>query len=151
MALTTRYPGQIVIADNPANVIFGTVMLGSVYGTVESASVVREGDIKEVEQAGGIILAIILSKPDFAFKFKTLFRYDITPPDLADLITFPFAGIQGRVLPPITIEWEKAGHRMLSIEAKSWDAFSAVNQGGGNASRYESGIYIPMGGGEVDV
>jgi len=151
MALTTRYPGQIVIAENPSNIVFGTVMLGNVYGTVESASVTRQADIKEVEAAGGILLAIILSKPDFAFKFKVLFSDDKTPPDFAELIQFPFAGIQGRVLPPIVIDWEKSGHRMLSIEAKSWDSFAGYNQGGGNASRYESGVYTPIGSAVVSV
>lgn len=143
MALTTRYPGEIVIANNPANLIFGTVMLGNAYGSVESATVSREADMEEIEAAGGNLLAVILKKPNFAFKFKTLFSADVTPPDLAALITFPLAGIKGRVLPPITIDWEKAGHRQLSIEAKSWDAFAAVEQGGGNVYTYENGIYTP--------
>lgn len=143
MSFSTRYPGEIVIANSSTNLVFGTVMLGSVYGQVESASVVREADIAEIEAAGGNILAVILKKPGFAFKFKTLFRADVLPPDLADLITFPFAGISGRVMPPITVEWEKEGHRMLSIEAKSWDSFSSVNSGGGAVYTYENGIYTP--------
>ena len=143
MSFSTRYPGEIVIANSSTNLVFGTVMLGSAYGQVESASVVREADASELEAAGGDILAIILKKPGFAFKFKTLFRADILPPDLADLITFPFAGISGRIMPPITVEWEKDGHRMLSIEAKSWDAFSATNAGGGTVYTYENGIYTP--------
>ncbi len=141
MALTTRYPGEIVIANSPSNLVFGTVLLGNAYGEVESASCSREADQVVLDAAGGNILAVILQKLVFSFKFKCLFRSDITPPDLADLITFPLAGISGRILPPITIDWEKAGHRMLSIEAKSWDSFSAINGGGGNAYTYAANIY----------
>ena len=141
MALTTRYPGEIVIANSPTNLVFGTVMLGNAYGEVESASCSREADQVILEANGGDILAVILQKLVFSFKFKCVFRADITPPDLADLIAFPLAGIQGRILPPITIDWEKAGHRMLSIEAKSWDSFSAVNGGGGNAYTFDGTTY----------
>jgi hypothetical protein len=143
MSYTTRYPGEIVIASSSANLVFGTVMLGSAYGQVESASVAREADMAELEAAGGSILAVILKKPKFAFKFKTMFRADVLPPDFADLITFPFAGISGRVMPPITVEWEKDGHRMLSIEATSWDSFASTNSGGGNVYTYENGVYTP--------
>lgn len=143
MSLTTRYAGEIVISDNPANLIFGTVMLGSAFGSVESASIAREADMEKLKAAGGKLLAVILSDPMFSFTLKTLFRADITPPDLADLIVFPLAGIKGRVLPPITIDWEKTGHRMLSIKAESWDSFSATEQGGGNAYTYTNGIYTP--------
>ena len=143
MSYTSRYTGEIVIANSPTNLAFGTVMLGTTYGTVESASVSRDADVAELEAAGGSILAVILRKMSFAFKFKVLFSLDKSAPDFADLITFPFAGIQGRVMPPIAVEWEKGGHRMLSIEAKSWDSFSANNQGGGNVYTYEGGVYTP--------
>lgn len=143
MSYNTRYQGEIVIANSPTNIVFGTVMLGTTYGTVESASVSRDADIAELEASGGSILAVILRKPSFAFKFKVLFALDKTAPDLADLITFPFAGISGRVMPPITVDWEKGGHRMLSIEAKSWDSFAANNAGGGNVYTFENGIYAP--------
>lgn len=143
MSYTTRYPGEIIIANSPQNIVFGTVMLGNAYGEVESASVTREADKAELEAAGGSILAVILKKMKFAFKFKTMFRSDVTPPDFADLICFPFAGIYGRVMPPIGVEWSKDGHRMLSIEAESWDSFASNNSGGGNVYLYENGIYTP--------
>lgn len=129
MSFTTRYPGEIVIAQSAQNIVFGTVMLGDVFGKVESASVTREADIAEVEGAGGNLLAVILRNPKFSFKFKVLFSADVTAPGLADVISFPFAGISGRVMPPITVEWEKAAHRMLSIEATSWDSFGGTGAG----------------------
>lgn len=141
MALTTRYAGEIVLTDNSANLVFGTVMLGTAFGQVESASVSREADMEKLKAAGGKLLAVILSDPMFSFTVKTVFASNVTPPGIGDLIVFPLAGISGRVLPPVTIDWEKQGHRMLSIKAESWDAFSGVNSGGGNAYRYEGGTF----------
>lgn len=140
MALTTRYQtNQIVIADNPSNMVFGTAMLGRTYGEVISASVAREADLEEIIAAGSI-LAAVLTNPKFTFKFKVMFRANVTPPGLAELITFPLANISGRILPPITIDWEEKGHRQLSIEATSWDGFSA-SSGGGTAYRFNGTTY----------
>lgn len=143
MALTTRYPGQIIIAESPADIVFGTVMLGNVYGQVISATVVRDADIEEL-QAAGSVYAVLMSNPNFQFDFKTSFRNDVTPPGFAELLNFPLAGIQGRIMPPIQIEWEEKGHRGLSIKAKSWDRFEAVNQGGGNAYTFDGTTYTPL-------
>lgn len=143
MSFLSRYDGQIIIANSPENMVFGTVMLGDVYGEVISASVAREADLEEV-MAAGSLLAAILNNPKFSFKFKTMFRLDVAPPGLAELITFPFAGIKGRVLPPIQVDWEESGHRQLSIEATSWDTFAATNQGGGNAYTFDGTTYTPL-------
>lgn len=143
MAFNTRYDGQIIIAESPENIVFGTVMLGDTYGRVLSASVVRDADKEELIQAGSL-LACILSNPNFQFQFETSFSLDVAPPDMAELITFPFAGISGRVLPPITVKWEEKGHRGLSIQAKSWDSLAATNQGGGNAYTFDGTTYTPI-------
>jgi hypothetical protein len=68
----------------------------------------------------------------------------VDPPSLAQLITFPFAGLKGRVMPPISVKWAEKGHRGLSIKATSWDAFSATNQGGGSAYTFDGSIYTPI-------
>ncbi len=142
MSYLTRYPGQIIIAESPADIVFGTVMLGTTYGRVLSASVTREADVEELVAAGSVY-AVLMSNPNFQFKFKTAFANSVVPPDLADLITFPFAGLKGRILPPITVDWEEKGHRGLSIEAKSWDKFAATNQGGANAYTFDGTTYTP--------
>lgn len=139
MALTSRYPSHITIADDPANIIFGTCMIGTSYGQVESATVKRAGDVEELKACGNKLLAAIISNTHFELTLKTLFTADVTPPGLAELIDFPLAGVTGRILPPIDIEWEKAGQRMLSITAKSWDCLSedgvgAATYAGGPAS-----------------
>lgn len=143
MSFTTRYDGQIIIANSPADMVFGTVMLGDVFGEVISASIVREADVEEV-MAAGSLLAAIMSNPKFQFEFETMFRNDVTPPSLAELITFPFAGLKGRVMPPISVKWAEKGHRGLSIKATSWDAFSANNDGGGNAYTFDGTTYTSL-------
>lgn len=137
MAFETRYPGEIIIAENPENIIFGTCLIGDTYGSVESASVVREADVTEIEKCGGNMLALVMSKPRFELALDVLFTADKAAPDLAELITFPLAGITGRVLPGTEIKWEKKGQRMLSLKATSWDAFEAINDGAGNAASFD--------------
>jgi hypothetical protein len=143
MAFTTRYQGQIVIAETPTDMVFGTVMLGQIYGQVLSANLTREADVERVRAAGSL-LALILIDPLFKLELETMFRSDVEPPALAELITFPFAGIQGRVLPPISVTWEERGHRKLKIMAESWDAFAATNQGGGSAYTFDGTDYTPI-------
>lgn len=141
MSFLTRRPGEIIIAESPNKITFGTCMLGNVWGEVESATVSRTADIEEIEKCGGDILAVILRKMRFELKFKILLRADAAPPQLAQLIEFPYAGVKGRILPPIDIGWEKAGHQTLDITAMSWDVFRGNNQGGGAAQHHVEGIY----------
>jgi hypothetical protein len=140
MALNTTYETEIVIADDPENIIFGTCMLGETYGSVESASVKRTGDREEIKKCGNKLLAIILSNLRFELTLKTLFTDDATEPDLGGSIVFPLAGIEGRIL-DITVDWEQAGQRMLSIEATSFDS---LTDGKGVARVADDGTGLPI-------
>lgn len=131
MSLTTRYPGHLVIAEDPENLIFGTAMLGDLYGSVESADITREASWNEVTKANGVLLAVLATNPKFVLSLNTLFVADVTPPGLGERIVFPLAGISGRVKNGAKIAWTKDGHRMLTIPADSWDAFG--DQGAGTA------------------
>lgn len=135
MALTTRYPGEIIIADSPDNIVFGTCMLGSTYGQVESAQIKRGSDLEELKGCGNKLLAAIMSNFNFELTMKVLFTTDVDPPDLGELIDFPLAGIQGRIVPSIDIDWENAGQRMMSITAKSWDVLGT--NGAGSAKSFD--------------
>lgn len=143
MSFTTRYAGQIVIAESPSDMVFGTVMLGDVFGECISANLTREADVERVRAAGSL-LAVILADPLFKLEMETMFRDDVDPPSLAQLITFPLAGIKGRVLPPIGISWGEREHRKLKITVESWDAFADTNQGGGNAYTFNGTTYTPI-------
>lgn len=141
---TTRYQGEtIVVADTPADIVFGTVMLGDVYGQVTSANLTREADVERLRAAGSL-LALIMIDPLFKLELETMFRDDVDPPSLAELVTFPFAGIKGRVLPPIAVGWSERGHRTLKITCESWDAFADTNQGGGSASTFDGTTFTPI-------
>lgn len=135
MAYTTRYEGQIFIADNPEDLVFGTAMLGDDYGEVISASIVREADVSEVIAAGSL-KAAILQNPKFQFEFEVMFRDSIEAPGLAEIIVFPLAGISGRVMPPVSIKWGEGQHRSLAIKVTSWDHM-ANNEGAGNAFEFD--------------
>ncbi len=135
MALTTKIPGEIIIADDPDNIIFGTCMLGSTYGSVESASVKRGADMEEIKKCGGKLLAVIMKNATFELTMKCIFTDEVDPPGLGDLIQFPLAGIKGRVVPTVDVEWEKEGQRMISINCKSWDVLSG--EGAGLAKAYD--------------
>lgn len=144
MALTTQFQGEIIIADAPENIVFGTCMIGNTYGSCESASVKRTADLEELEKCGGQILAAVMRKPKFELTLKCIFTADVDPPELGELVVFPLAGISGRVVPSIDIEWEKTGQRMISINATSWDAFAANNDGAGKAHSYDGTDYIDI-------
>jgi hypothetical protein len=142
MAFTTRYDGQIVIADAPEDMVFGTAMLGNVYGEVLSASIIREADVNEVIAAGSL-RAAILQNPKFQFEFEVMFRESVEAPGFAELIEFPLAGISGRVMPPISIKWAEGQHRSLAIKATSWDHL-AENDGAGQAYTFDGTNYVQI-------
>jgi hypothetical protein len=137
MSLTTTFPDHIVIADSPENIVFGTCMLGETFGSVESASIKRASDLEELKGCGNKLFAAILSNPRFEMTLKTLFTTGATEPVLGGTIDFPIGGIKGRIL-DWSVDWEKAGQRMLNITATSWDHLSV--SGSGYAVYYNPGV-----------
>lgn len=140
MALETRYPNEIVIGDDPTNAVFGTCMLGDTFGSVESASVNRESDLEEIKACGNKLKFAILSNHRFQITLKTLFFADVAAPGQGESINFPIAGVMGRILKS-SVEWEKGGQRMLSIEATSWDSLDLG--GKGVAYYYDENATVP--------
>lgn len=136
MGLETRYPGEILIADDPANLVWGTCALGETYGSVESANVDRASDVDELVKCNGILLAAVLSNHKFQLTLKTIFTVDVIAPGIGESIDFPLAGISGRIL-KAGVEWEKKGHKMLSIEATSWDGLAIGTNDGQGTAHYE--------------
>ncbi len=123
MALASQYPGHIVIAEDPQNIIFGTCQVGDDFGEVQSASVKRTADKEELDNCHGSLLAAILRKPRFELSLTTLFEADVTPPGIGERIAFPLVNVHGRIL-DVTVNWESAQGRELTIEATSWDSFA---------------------------
>lgn len=127
MALTTRIPGHIIIADDPTNIVFGTCSLGDAFGTVISATVKRAADIEELNKCGGNLLALVMTKLRFELTLKVVFSASVDV-ELAKSIVFPLAGVNGRMT-DLSFDYEEKGQQMLTIEAKSFDSLSVGGQG----------------------
>lgn len=144
MSFAAKFPkAHIKIADNPANIVFGTAMIGDTYGSVISANIKRDGQLEEITSYGNLLAAII-ANPSFELTLNTVLTADVAIPGMGELIDFPLAGITGRIMPGIEVAWEELGHRGLSITAKSWDSLN--NDGAGDAQVYDigTGVHTPL-------
>lgn len=141
MALNTLYPGHIVIADSPENIIFGTCEIANSFGEVKSADVKRTADQEMLNNAKGSLRACVLKNPRFELSLETLFTDDITAPGIGEAIGFPLVGVIGRIL-DVTPKWSDAGGRTLSITATSWDSLGA--SGSGAASCYNGSTWTAV-------
>jgi hypothetical protein len=121
---TTYGTDQLHLGDN--TMLVGTAMLGNAFGQIESATVSREAEVQEIEAAGGNLRAVVLKNIRFELDMEVIFDASVTAPGLFDLITLPFAGVQGRVMPGASVKWSKGKERLLSFKATSWDALSGA-------------------------
>lgn len=121
MALATQYPGFIVIADTPQNIIFGTCQIGDDFGEVKSAGVKRTADKEELQKATGSLKACVLKNPRFELSLKVLFTADKDAPGIGEQIAFPLVEVVGRIM-DVSIDWEDSSGRMMTIEATKWDS-----------------------------
>lgn len=123
MALDTVLGNDVLLLGD--QVVWGTMMLGDDFGSVESSSVKRTADKKEIENGAGNLKAFLLTKPRFELSFDTIFDATVTPPGLMDEIAFPLVAVTGRVL-DVTVKYEKGKERILTIEATYWDSLASA-------------------------
>jgi hypothetical protein len=123
MSFNTNIPNHILIGDE--DVVFGTCMLGTTFGEIMKCDLDRSANEIEIERGTGGLLALILANPKFALDLETVFTDDVTPPELGQSITFPLAGVAGRVL-SVKPGWTNKGSRMLSIKAAHWDSMNVA-------------------------
>lgn len=119
MALSTTFDDKILLLGE--QVVWGTCMLGSDFGTVVSASVKRTADKVEVENCIGNLKSLLLTKPRFELSLSCIFASSVTAPGLLEEIALPLVGVTGRVM-DVTVKWERGKERMLDIEVSHWDA-----------------------------
>lgn len=131
MGFGTNIPGHVLIGDD--DVVFGTVMLGSTYGEIIKCDLERSANEIEIEKSNGALRALILANPHLMLDLETVFSADITAPSLGQPVTFPLAGVIGRIT-SIKPGWEAKGSRKLSIKAGHWDSMAVETEPG-------SGIY----------
>lgn len=118
--LSTTYGDNILVLG--AEVVIGTAMLGSDFGTVKSCSVKRNADKEELENAAGNLRAVVLKKPGFEMTLEVAFDASVTAPALGAAISLPLVGVVGRVMPGVEVKWEQGKERGLSIPVSSWDS-----------------------------
>ncbi len=138
MALATQYPGFIVIAEDPQNIIFGTCQISDAFGEVKSAGIKRTADKEELDNAKGALKAAILKKPRFELTLKVLFTAEKDAPGIGEQIVFPLVEVVGRIL-DISIDWEDATGRMMTIQATKWDSLT-----GETAESYDGSAWTPL-------
>jgi len=125
MAFETSFGNNLGVLGDDA-LVMGTAVLGTAFGQVVTASVKRESEREEIENAGGNLRAVVLKKIRFTVTVECIFDTSVTPPGLLDQFDLPFAGVTGRVL-SAEIKWERGKERMLSIEATHWDALATAS------------------------
>jgi hypothetical protein len=123
MGLDTTLGNNVLALTN--KIVWGTMMLGDDFGEIQSASVKRTADKKEIENGAGNLRAFLLTKARFELSFEVLFDSDVAAPGLMDAIDFPLVAVTGRVL-DVTPKWEKGKERLLTIEASYWDSLAAA-------------------------
>lgn len=127
-------------SSDPSNdrIIFGTAVLGSTFGQIKSASLKRTADEDLIRNNKGSIRAWLLKAPRFELEFKAVLSANVALPGLMEPITFPLAGVSGRIA-EITPEWDEDGVRMVSITAKYWDSLA-----GGTATKWDGSTHTSM-------
>lgn len=125
MSFNTNIPGHILLGDE--NIIFGTAMLGQAFGEIMKCDLERTGKTIEIENNRNGIRAVILSNPGFKLALEVTFDASVAPPAMGDPITFPYAGVIGRVMPGAKIVWSSGSQRKLSFEAAHWDSMAVSN------------------------
>lgn len=121
MSFNTNIPGHILLGDE--DVVFGTCVLGKTFGEITKCDLDRSGAEIEIENGVGGLLALIIANPAFKLDLETVFTDDITPPEIGQSITFPLAGVVGRIL-SVKPGWSNKGSRTLSIKAAHWDSMA---------------------------
>jgi hypothetical protein len=139
MAFGSMYDDELLLlGDN--SLVMGTAMLGTEFGSIDSASVKRTADKEEIDAAGGNVRAVVLKKLRLELVIEAIFDTSVEAPGILDTISFPFEGLVGHVL-EAEIKWERGKERLLTINATVWDAL-------GEAPAYSydpvTGVYTPL-------
>ena len=120
-------PDHSVYVLGRAQPVLGTAMLGSVFGVVTRATLVRNGKREEILNDAGELMVLLITNPGWTLQLECLFDVSVEPPGLLEAITLPYVGITGRVMEGVTVAWEGDGaERVLSIPAAQWDSMDGA-------------------------
>jgi len=123
---TTLNPADVLLLGD-AQPVIGTAMLGDAFGVVKRATVTRTGEPEEFKDDAGSLRLLLIKNPGFTLTLECCFDVGVEPPGLLEEITLPYVGVTGRVMPGVTLMWEEAGERGLSIPVSQWDSMEEAS------------------------
>lgn len=138
MSFNTSTEGVAYQSGLEHSVIWGTVELTALnaFGTVTSCSLTRTADTADIKGRRNETRAFLMNNPGFELDFEALFTHEIEVAEMGSIITFPFVGIQGIIMPGANIKWSNSAARMISFKCRSWDHLASS----GTLLYYDGGI-----------
>lgn len=118
--LATTLADDILIlgADD---VVWGTAMLGTEFGTIKRAMVRRTGDREMLMNQKGELKLLLIKNPGFELILEVAFHKDVEAPGLLETLSLPLVGVQGHVMEGVTVAWELGDERGMTIPVNAWD------------------------------
>lgn len=123
---TTYGNDYLVLGPAGAEIINGTAMLGTDFGTIKSAEVKRQADQEDLKNGAGNLRAVVFTNPNFELTMEVAFDATVTAPAIGAAITLPLVGVVGRVMPGASVKWESGKERGLSFTVSSWDSLEGA-------------------------
>ena len=114
--------GDLNLVHGQEDAVIGTAMLGSDFGTIKTARLKRSGEVIELDDGGGGLRSIVITKPGVELELECAFDRSVSAPRHLAIITLPILGIRGRVMPGTEVAWEAGKERGLKINVSQWDS-----------------------------
>lgn len=139
LAFTDTLPGQSIYQLGSASPVIGTAMLGTQFGTVLDAYLVRTGERIPITNDAGELVVLLINNPGWVIEMTCAFEHTVEPPGLLEPVLFPYLSIQGRVMDGARVAWG-GGERLLTLQLSQWDTME-------DAKAYR----VLVGGGSEDI
>lgn len=140
------YDNDLLILTKDVELVLGTAMLGSEFGTIKAAGIRRTGEREVITNDIGEVLVVIIKTPGFELTLKCAFGQNVMAPAMGERLALPFVGLVGYVMEGVTVEWEQGTERGMSIPVSSWDSMTDAV-----AYRYVPGETLRLELGDVSV
>lgn len=105
--------------------VIGTAMLGTQFGTVLEAFLVRTGERVPITNDAGELLILLINNPGFVIEMTCAFELSVQPPGLLEEVLFPYLSIMGRVMEGTRVAFS-GGERLLTLQLSQWDTMESA-------------------------
>jgi len=106
------------------SLLFGTCMLGSTWGQIESADEKLLADLEFIKDCCGGNQTVLLTNERYELSLTVILSSAATPPELAEDVSFPTAGITGQITERGR-KWEAGGVVKMEIKAFHWKSMGS--------------------------